>query len=354
MKIKNIIKKASFKKLSSTHVLIIIIANISVPFLSPLISRLIIYYQVKYKYINGVSQQYYDRVSFLVLVFLILCILVLNVIFILNPLIRVENIIKDFRESKELYNGLRYYDKNSALEATFFEILKEQKESMERIYKTEMLRKETELIALQSQINPHFLYNTLDSIRGLALLNDVVEIADMTEALSKLFRNMIAKEGKLISLREEFESVDNYMIIQQFRFNNRFKYVKKVDDEKLYNYKVPNLVLQPIIENAIIHGLEKIKENGKVTVSAYLTQKRLIINVEDNGVGMNIEKLDYLNSILGSNTEEHNKQKVGIALKNINQRIKLQFGKDYGINIMSSENINTVVEIILPIIKNED
>lgn len=347
------IRSKILKKLNSTNLFVLICANTGIPFLAIPIARIIMNYQLELDNTTNIAIFYYQKIEFLILAFIMLGLLVLNVVYIFNPLVRLENLINDFRESKETIIEFETCDQNSALEATFFKMLNEQKESMERIYKSEVLRQETELIALQSQINPHFLYNTLDSIRGLALLNDVKEIADMTEALSKLFRNMIAKEGKLITLEEEFEAVENYMIIQQFRFNNKFEYVKKIEDEEVLKYKVSNLILQPIVENAIMHGLEKKHGRGKVVVSAYATERRLIINVEDNGLGISTEKLEYLNSVLKSkklNQNDHSKSRMGIALTNINQRIQLQFGSKYGINIMSTKNLNTVVELVLPLI----
>ena len=227
-------------------------------------------------------------------------------------------------------------------------------EQMSKEYQMEVLKKQAELTALQSQINPHFLYNTLDSIRGFALIHDVPQIAKMTEALSKLFRCMIANEGKMVTLKEELQSVSNYMVIQQFRFDGRIGYQQKLDDEEMLSYYVPNLIIQPLVENAVVHGLECKEGGGTVTVSGYATQKKLVILVEDNGVGMEQEKLDILNEELANvnvKTLKIERTKYrGIALLNINQRIRLHFGTKYGVSIMSTPNVSTTVEIVLPLL----
>lgn len=272
-----------------------------------------------------------------------------------RPITRLESLMWEWKQRKDLSRISR--QTASHLESLFVEILQEQTQLMEREYKTEVLRQQAELMALQSQINPHFLYNTLDSIRGLAIHHHVSEIADMTEALSRLFRRMIAKEGTLIPLAEEFQSVDNYMLIQRFRFHNKFRYAIQIEDDGLLGLMVPNLIIQPIVENAIVHGLEKKEDGGVVQIRAYVTQNRLVIAVEDSGVGVALEKLDAINAMLLEDQPvklQDKKGGAGIALSNINQRIKLRFGPGYGVNIMSTQGISTTVEIILPRLNRED
>ena len=216
----------------------------------------------------------------------------------------------------------------------------------------------TELYALQTQINPHFLYNTLDSIRGYAVIHQVYEIADMTEALSKLFRSMIAKEGKLLRVKEEFESVKNYIAIQDFRFQHKFHYECEVEREIMEEYLIPNMSLQPLVENAIMHGLEQKMGMGIVRITGYVTEKRLVLNVWDNGIGISEKKLRILNErILNwreTESEKNRDDHTGIALMNINKRIKLQFGEEFGIYIMSTPEISTVTELTLPAIRVDE
>jgi len=240
------------------------------------------------------------------------------------------------------------------LEKAFLEMEQIQKENDTQIKLAESRTQTTELYALQTQISPHFLYNTLDSIRGLALIHNVKEISTMTEALSRLFRSMIAKEGQMLSLREEFENINHYLTIQDFRFNQRFDYENVISEQFLNQYQIPNMTLQPIVENAIMHGLEKKLGRGKITITGYATEKRLVLKVTDNGVGIEKDKLDYLNEKLRNYhspiQREAMRYHLGIALLNINKQIKLKFGEQYGIYISSTQNIYTATELVLPAI----
>ncbi len=216
--------------------------------------------------------------------------------------------------------------------------------------------KQAELAALQSQINPHFLYNTLDSIRGQALVENNMEIAKMVEALAGFFRYSISRKGELVTLRDELVNVKNYMMIQQYRFSNRFSLEILIDkeDEISYDYLVPRLIIQPIIENAIYHGLKEKLENGVITIEIILTNNNMILMISDNGEGMDGETLSEVNKRIKSsgqffdNKNDDIPRRIGIALPNINKRIQLLFGDEYGLNMYSTRNIGTDVEIMLP------
>lgn len=217
--------------------------------------------------------------------------------------------------------------------------------------------KQTELTALQSQINPHFLYNTLESIRGQALMDDNFEIARMVEALGSFFRYSISRKGNLVTLREELTNIQNYMLIQRYRFNNRLSLEVLVDeeDEAAYEYLVPRLIIQPVVENAIFHGLEDTTEDGRITIEVIVTQETLILTISDNGKGMPAETLEHLNARLNSDDvslEDGTAETVkgtGIALPNIQKRIRLLFGDEYGLCVYSTKGQGTDVEITIPI-----
>jgi two-component system sensor histidine kinase YesM len=218
-----------------------------------------------------------------------------------------------------------------------------------------MLDKQAELAALQSQINPHFLYNTLESIRGYALIEDNNDIAKMVEALAAFFRYSINRKADLVTLRDEIANIQNYMMILKFRFNNRFSLDLLIDDEdtKALDYFIPKLILQPIIENAIFHGLEDCVEGGKVTIEVIETEKNLLITVSDNGKGMDSKTLQELNQRIRSmgqfiDDRNENQRNTGIALSNIHKRIQLLFGADYGLYVYSTPDQGTDVEITIP------
>ncbi len=216
--------------------------------------------------------------------------------------------------------------------------------------------KQTELTALQSQINPHFLYNTLESIRGQALMDDNDEIAKMVEALAAFFRYSISRKGNLVTLRDELANINNYMLIQRYRFNNRFSLEIIIDeeDEGAYDFLIPRLIIQPVIENAIFHGLEEKLEKGKVIIEVIVTDSNLILTISDNGKGINSDELKLLNQRIQSSDMQLedgniNKQRnTGIALPNIHKRIQLLFGEEYGVNVYSTAGLGTDVEITIP------
>lgn len=220
----------------------------------------------------------------------------------------------------------------------------------------QILNKQTELTALQSQINPHFLYNTLETIRGQALIDDNEEIAKMVEALSAFFRYSISRKGNLVTLRDELANIENYMLIQRYRFNNRFSMEVLIDeeDEEAFDFLIPRLIIQPVVENAIFHGLEEKLEGGKVTIDIIVTDKNLILMISDNGKGMDVDTLKELNARIQSNNvelddrEERNQRNTGIALPNIHKRIQLLFGEEYGVNVYSTAGQGTDVEITIP------
>lgn len=231
------------------------------------------------------------------------------------------------------------------------------KDSMDREFTAKIMKKQAEIDALQNQINPHFLYNTLESIRGQAVVEGADEIANMIEALSALFRYSISQRGSIVTLEDELNNVDNYLAIQQFRFNDKFNLVKVLDDSPgLLKYKLPKLIIQPIVENAIYHGLETKIGEGCITIRVSVTEKRLIINIADDGVGIEKLKLDAINDTLSRGmdypTENDASPTHGIALSNVSQRIKLNFGGAYGLMLYSTPDLGTDVEISLPLIKD--
>ena len=217
-------------------------------------------------------------------------------------------------------------------------------------------RRQAQYLALQNQINPHFLYNTLEGIRSEALIANLTTVADMTEALGNFFRYTISNMDHLVFLEDELINVENYYLIQQYRFGEKINLniiYDKDDKETLLKYQLPKLTLQPIVENAIYHGIERKLDNGTITIKIEATKKRLIITISDDGLGMSKQQLDELLSKLNTDYFEYisqvDEEKGGIAIVNVNNRIKLLFGETYGINIFSTAGVGTDVEITLPL-----
>ena len=213
----------------------------------------------------------------------------------------------------------------------------------EQVIEEQEDKRKYELQALQAQINPHFLYNTLDSIIWMAETNDS-NIVAMTEALSKLFRISLNKGNEEISLERELEHVKNYLIIQSMRYADKFTYEISAEPG-VERCRTIKLILQPIVENCIYHGIKKKRGTGKITIRAYRREQNLIIEVSDDGCGMPEE---ICRKILSDEIESENISGSGIGVKNVNERIQLRFGKKYGLSYSSEEGVGTTVTYVLP------
>ncbi len=246
---------------------------------------------------------------------------------------------------------------NSLASGAWVKIIEENNNLVKKDYSNKILLNQMKFQTLQNQINPHFLYNSLDSVRGLAIKAKDYSTAEMVEALASFFRYNIGNENDIVELHQEIQSIRNYFIIQRYRFSNRFKLECHFDqkDSSIIQYMIPKLIIQPLVENAIFHGLEPKEGKGFVAINVRKTTHRLYISVADNGVGMSDAELHYLNKKLlsikktsqGLSISEDMKHK-NIAIPNINQRIKSIFGEDFGLHISSTLNLGTEIELSLP------
>lgn len=218
----------------------------------------------------------------------------------------------------------------------------------ELTYRTSLLQK-AQAIALQSQINPHFLYNTLETInwKALRLTGGENEVSDMVASLSDLLRLSLETRNNIIDIRREIEHARLYVKIQKARYEDKFDVVWNIDGAVLDN-KITKITLQPLIENAIYHGIKPKKGNGSITVTGCSRDDTNVIEVADDGVGMESEELNLLNSQM---KEDFIKEDAHIGLRNVSQRIKLTFGEKYGVTVESRLNKGTVVRIIIPVVK---
>ena len=207
-------------------------------------------------------------------------------------------------------------------------------------YETGLEVKSAELKALQAQINPHFLYNTLDLISWTAIKNDVPEISSIVKSLARFYKVSLSKGKDIVTIREELEHVLLYVDIQNRRFDDSIKLIVNIAEE-LYEYSILKIILQPIVENSILHGImEKEDCSGTVSISGAFEDNDIILRVSDDGVGISEEKLK---SIYVGDSKDH-----GYGIKNINNRIKLYYGEKYGLSYSSIPGKGTVVEIRIP------
>lgn len=221
-----------------------------------------------------------------------------------------------------------------------------------RVYGAEIKRKEAELKALKSQINPHYLYNTLDVIRMTAVESDDRKTAEMIESLARQLRYLTRMEQDEVSLREELENVSDYFMLIRVRYEERIELSISVPDE-LLNVSVLKLSLQPIVENAVKHGLKE-KEDGRVWISAGRTGNILEITVMDNGKGVTEEELAVLRRALMEGTAEKNPSSDGgVGIVNIEERIRNKYGTQYGLHIESTKGKGTIVIMRVPFEEDE-
>lgn len=271
-----------------------------------------------------------------------------------NPLRRMMRLMKSVQEGDfNVQFQVKYRDEVGQLGNQFNRMIVRIDQLIQDIYEMETKKKMAELQALQSQINPHFMYNTLESIRMAAELNDDQDAADMLAILGKLLRYSISDLHEVVSLADEISHVYNYIELLNCRFPNRFKL--EIDRlEELSDYPIIKLVLQPIVENAIYHGMDDSKAFMHIRISAEQLGQMLELHITDDGLGMDNTALERLNRILASSSEMTVKRGAGgIGLKNVNERIKLHYGNSFGIKVNSERSVGTRVILQLPEGKEE-
>jgi two-component system sensor histidine kinase YesM len=224
--------------------------------------------------------------------------------------------------------------------------------SQEKLHKAELAKEHAQFSAFQSQVNPHFLYNTLDCIRSIALAREVPEIFEITTSMAKIFRYSI-KENNYVLVGDEIGCIQDYFKIIQIRQANRFTIVYEVD-ESIMNCVIPKMILQPIVENAVFHGLEQKKGPGSIIIRGYATlDSAIVFEIKDDGKGMSTEVIQMLkNNIAAWDMLEDTPVVLGkksLGIINIDRRIKLLYGLLYGLSICSNKQEGTKVVIKLPV-----
>jgi sensor histidine kinase YesM len=223
-------------------------------------------------------------------------------------------------------------DEIGTLTHSFNNMTKQLNELINKTYKLEISESEARFKALQAQISPHFLYNALDTINWSLIDKGDYETSKILGSLSEILRYSIDYNKGMVTLGEEMRQLENYLRIQKGRFENRFDYEVDFDDG-LSKYKIPKLLLQPLVENAVVHGVEKVTSGGKILVKAVDSQDSIDIEIIDNGNGISPEKLEKINEQLKKNQKDVNDR---IGLLNVNDRIKLIYGDSYFLSIESS------------------
>jgi two-component system sensor histidine kinase YesM len=278
-------------------------------------------------------------ILFSVLTVIILSVLNLFIAFdFINPIRKLVDGMKKVQDGKgNVYIDDDRKDELGLLGETFNEMSREINHLVTWVYREQLTRKEAEIKALQSQINPHFLFNTLELINWMAQLNNVPEISDTVSDLSALMEAGIGRDDRLITLEEEIEYINRYISILKKRFEDKLEFVLEIRTDAS-RIRIPRLLLQPLVENAVFHGIEKLRGKGTVSLKAETHNNMLVVEVTDNGPGIDENELEKLNASLSVDNDTYfrnlaagGSKKVGI--ENVNRRIKLFYGENYGLKI---------------------
>ncbi|WP_227013791.1 sensor histidine kinase [Paenibacillus psychroresistens] len=288
------------------------------------------------KEIKGLA--YFSSTITLITWFVVLLLTILILKHITNPLRRLSRLMrKAEKEHFELIQGVKTEDEVGQLCHSYNRLITEFQYLIQEVYKMEVLNKEAELKLIKMQINPHFLYNTLETISALSVSDAGKEsIPQITQLMAKIFRFSITPGGDYVPMETEIEFANAYLQLQKFRFKERLSWKIDLPDE-FKRVKIPKLILQPIIENAVIHGIRHSSIKGMIILRVYDMDYDLMIEVEDNGPGFD---------------NEGQSGGLGTGLHNVDSRIRLLYGETYGISILKSDENGTVVLLRMPIQMN--
>lgn len=261
-----------------------------------------------------------------------------------EPMMKMMSVIKKAEQGDlTVRTEVRSNDEVGQLGSSLNKMIAEMQVLINRLIEEEKEKKEVELEALHAQINPHFLYNTLNTIKWMAKIQGNSGVSKAITALVKLLRISTNLGREMISIREEIDYVMNYIVIQKLRFSKAINIEYNID-ESCMDISVPKLILQPIVENSIIHGMEGEQSDLNIVINGFIREERLVIELKDDGPGIEDE---IMQNILKNNSDRNKFSKVG--LNNVNQRIKLYCGDEYGLKIESELGLGTRVTVTLPL-----
>ena len=273
---------------------------------------------------------------------------------IYKPNLELQRLVEDYKNSQEF---MRHNIDDKDLIREVQDIILSLDAITLKQKNAEILMKNAEINNLQDQINPHFLYNTLEVIRGEALVKGERKIAEMTASLANYFRYNISRKETFVFLKDELKNSMNYFNIQKNRFGDKISceiLYHDVDEKEVGNCYIPKLILQPIIENAIYHGLELKMGDGVLAIHITATDSSLKIVVTDDGLGMTKEQLEVFNSDLDFENEDPQMRNNGVATKNIKKRLKLYWGNRAHMIAVSELDMGTEIHLSMPLLYQKE
>lgn len=305
---------------------------------------------IPYSYINAEAGNFKKSIlfisgAFLAFVVVLAFIIYLSIIIPIRKMMTLTGAIKMGDFSKRINDEST--DEVSYLADNFDVAVEQISVLIEKVKEEQRMKRKVEIRMLQAQINPHFLFNTLNSLKWTAMISRAKNVSDGIGALSEILRGTILDENDTVTLEEEIKNIESYLVIQKIRYGNMFEVDFKID-EKYYKCRVLKFLLQPIIENSIIHGFDSIDYGALITISCRRDENLIIIEISDNGRGFDT-------SILDKNTDSENSTRKisSIGIWNVKERIRLNYGEDYGLDIKSHIGQGTVVTVTIPYIFDE-
>lgn len=283
----------------------------------------------------------------LVLLF-ILCIYISNMFYTpIKPLLKVMEDVQNNRMQTRITH--KRNDEYQKIYTGFNNMMDEVNSLIDRLVISTSLQKDSQIKLLQAQMNPHFIYNTLESIYSLAKIHGEEEIANVIESLSSFYRFSLSGGASEITLRQAVSMTEHYLNIQNFRFDNTITCEIRLEPG-LADYPVPKFAIQAIVENSIYHGIEPSNHPGYLTIDAYSQDDNIIIKIKDNGIGIKNQELEALKRSIETPfaSQLQQQEAENFALRNLNQQIKLHYGDSYGLTIESAQNTGTSITITLP------
>jgi two-component system sensor histidine kinase YesM len=298
--------------------------------------------------IRKTSQIYYWLIPTIMLIVLLLSLYVTSIL--TNPIRELRSVMKQAAGNDlSIHARIKTRDEIGQLAESFNKMLNRIRELMDNVVEDQLKIRKMEMKAMQEMIKPHFVYNTLDSIIGLLEQNRNSDAMNLIGSLGKFFRTSLSHGREMVLIQEELDHIKSYLTIQQFRFSNKFDYIFEVDNE-VYRFKTIKLILQPLVENSIYHGIRNSGRRGLILIKGFCEGGEILFEIIDNGEGIPKDRIDTINRILRGE-EAVTDENLYFGLRNVNERIKLNFGRNYGLRFDDKIPVGARIIVNLPMEK---
>ena len=261
--------------------------------------------------------------------------------YIARPITNMVKVMRNVDDNRfDVYTHENRFTEIQQLSGSYNYLIDHVKELMIQVKEEQEELRKSEMNVLQAQINPHFLYNTLESILWMSERGNNKGASEMVAALGKLLRISLNKGGDFIPISQEIAHAQSYLTIQQIRYQNQFHYSIEADESILTSATI-KIIIQPFLENALYHGIERMVDEGNIAIKVKDKNDKILIQIIDDGIGLSPEALQSIE-------DGKDSQKGGIGIRNVHQRIQMYFGKEYGVEITSELDVGTTINIWLP------